>query len=57
MEPGNIPRLLENRRPALAVLDLVLPGASGVDLMRSLPGLADLSVIFVSAYGEPDDGP
>ena len=53
-EPGNIPRLLETRRPALAVLDLVLPGADGIELMRTVPGLADLPVIFVSAYGEGD---
>ncbi|MDE0695199.1 MAG: response regulator [Boseongicola sp.] len=53
-EPGNIPRLLETRRPALAILDLVLPGADGIELMRTLPGLADLPVIFVSAYGEGD---
>ena len=51
-EPGNIPRLLETKRPALAVLDLVLPGVDGIELMRTLPGLADLPVIFVSAYGE-----
>ena len=53
-EPGNIPRLLETKRPALAVLDLVLPGADGIELMRTVPGLADLPVIFVSAYGEGD---
>ena len=53
-EPANIPRLLETKRPALAVLDLVLPGADGIELMRTLPGLADLPVIFVSAYGEGD---
>ena len=53
-EPGNIPRLLETKRPALAVLDLVLPGVDGIELMRTLPGLADLPVIFVSAYGEGD---
>ena len=53
-EPGDVPRLLETRRPELAVLDLVLPGADGIELMRTLPGLADLPVIFVSAYGEGD---
>ena len=53
-EPDNIPRLLETKRPALAVLDLVLPGADGVELMRTVPGLADLPVVFVSAYGEGD---
>ena len=53
-EPGNIPRLLETKRPALALLDLVLPGVDGIELMRTVPGLADLPVIFVSAYGEGD---
>ena len=53
-EPENIPRLLETKRPALVVLDLVLPGADGIELMHTLPGLADLPVIFISAYGEGD---
>ena len=53
-EPGEVPRLIEKTRPALAVLDLVLPGADGIELMRNLPGLADMPVIFVSAYGEGD---
>ncbi len=53
-EPASIPRLLETKRPALAVLDLVLPGVDGIELMRTLPGLTDLPVIFVSAYGEGD---
>ena len=49
--PGGVARLVETRQPALAVLDLVLPGADGIELMRTLPALADLPVIFVSAYG------
>ena len=43
--------LVETAHPALAVLDLMLPGADGIELMRTLPALADLPVIFVSAYG------
>ena len=50
-EPGDIPRLVESKRPALVVLDLVLPGVDGIELMRTLPALADLPVIFISAYG------
>ena len=49
--PGEVARLIETRHPALAVLDLMLPGADGIELMRTLPALADLPVIFVSAYG------
>ena len=50
-EPGQVARLIEVKHPALVLLDLVLPGADGIELMRTLPGLADLPVIFVSAYG------
>ena len=50
-EPGDISRLVEGTRPALVVLDLVLPGVDGIELMRTLPALADLPVIFISAYG------
>ena len=49
--PGEVARLVETRRPALVVLDLMLPGTDGIELMRTLPALADLPVIFVSAYG------
>jgi len=49
--PGEVARLVETTHPALAVLDLVLPGADGIELMRTLPAFADLPVIFVSAYG------
>ena len=50
-EPAQVVRLIEAKRPALVLLDLVLPDADGIELMRTLPGLADLPVIFVSAYG------
>ena len=50
-EPGEVARLVERHRPALVVLDLVLPGTDGIELMRTLPALADLPVIFISAYG------
>ena len=50
-EPGQVAPLIEEKHPALVLLDLVLPGADGIELMRTLPALADLPVIFVSAYG------
>ena len=49
--PGEVARLVETKHPALAALDLMLPGADGLELMRTLPALADLPVILVSAYG------
>lgn len=43
-----------DQAPTLAVLSLGLPGAAadGVAPMCTLPPLADLPVIFVSAYGQ-----
>ena len=50
-EPGDVPRLVETRRPRLLLLDLVLPGTDGIALMETLPALAGLPVTFISAYG------
>ena len=33
------------------LLDLMLPGADGVELMESVPEFAEVPVIFLSAYG------
>ena len=46
--------LLETHKPALVLLDLMLPGTDGIELMRNLPELADLPVIFISAYGRDE---
>ena len=53
-EPGEVPELLRSEKPALVLLDLMLPGTDGVELMESLPGLADVPVIFISAYGRDE---
>ena len=50
-DPEEIPGLVEAKRPRLALLDLALAGADGIELMQTLPALAGLPVIFVSAYG------
>ena len=50
----NVSDLLAAERPALVVLDLVLPGTDGIELMETVPGLADLPVIFISAYGRDE---
>ena len=49
-----LPDLLKAEKPALVVLDLILPGTDGVELMETVPGLADLPVIFISAYGRDE---
>ena len=53
-DPGELPRLLREEKPTLAVLDLALPGADGIELMRQIPELSDLPVIFISGYGRDE---
>ena len=49
-DPRQLSALVETERPDLVLLDLVLPGADGIELMRSVPELAELPVIFISGY-------
>ena len=49
-EPGQIPALVRTERPALVLLDLMLPGADGIELMKTMRELSDLPVIFISGY-------
>ncbi|MDE0033980.1 MAG: ATP-binding protein [Deltaproteobacteria bacterium] len=43
-------RIIKTEKPRLVLLDLLLPGTDGIELMESVPELADLPVIFISAY-------
>lgn len=50
-------RLLEDRTPDLLLLDVALPGMSGVDLLRSLRSrqpFRQLPAFFLTAYPRPD---
>lgn len=50
--------LVTTRRPDLVVLDVVLPGLSGIEICRTLhadPAYASLPVFLVSAAAAPDD--
>ena len=49
--PSDALRLVEDEKPHLVVLDLVLPGADGMELMRNIAA-ADVPVIFLSAHGQ-----
>ena len=50
-EPEEALRLVQQERPHLVLLDLVLPGADGLELMQSILAVANLPVIFLSGYG------
>ncbi len=43
--------VVETQPPDLVILDLVLPGADGIELMRNMKAVYDVPVIFLSAYG------
>ena len=47
-------QIVRAQRPCLILLDLMLPGADGIELMDTVPELADVPVIFISAYGRDE---
>ena len=51
---GALARLLASEKPALVLLDLMLPGTNGIELMGQIPALADVPVIFISVYGREE---
>ena len=53
-DPGELQRLIQTEKPQLVLLDLMLPGADGIELMRTVPELGDLPVIFISGYGRDE---
>ena len=49
-DPREVPRLIREKQPRLVLLDLMLPGTDGIELMQDVPEMADLPVIFISGY-------
>ena len=50
----DLARIIETEKPDLVLLDLLLPGTDGIELMESVPELAGLPVIFISGYGRDE---
>ena len=53
-DPNAVSELVAREKPRLVLLDLVLPGVDGIELMELVPGLADLPVIFISVYSRDE---
>ena len=53
-DPREVSHLIETKKPQLVLLDLMLPGTDGIELMEELPAMADLPVIFISGYGRDE---
>ena len=53
-EPAELSHIIRTETPHLVLLDLRLPGTDGIELMRNVPELAELPVVFISAYGRDE---
>ena len=53
-DPEETLRLVEAEKPDLVLLDLMLPGTDGIELMKDILEMADVPVIFLSAYGRDE---
>ena len=53
-DPNDVPRPIKANDPALVLLDLMLPGSDGIDVMRRILTITDAPVIFLSAFGQVD---
>ena len=51
-EAGDVERLIAEEGPDLVLLDMMLPGFDGIELMKSILDKSALPVIFLSAYGQ-----
>ena len=54
VDPQEVSRLLKTHKPHLVLLDLLMPGTDGIELMEEVPELGDVPVIFISAYGRDE---
>ena len=53
-DPEEAVRLMQDKSPSLALLDMMLPGSDGIRLMQDIFSVADAPVVFLSAYGHEE---
>lgn len=53
-DPNEVPRLLREVKPHLVLLNLMLPGIDGIELMKTISDPTKAPVIFLSAYGQDE---
>ena len=51
-DPQQVPTLIEETDPQVVLLDLMLAGTDGIELMRDILAVRDTPVIFLSAYSQ-----
>ena len=52
-DPREVSHLVKTKKPQLVLLDLMLSGTDGIELMKRVPDMADLPVIFISGFTCP----
>ena len=50
-DPSEAVHIVESDRPQLVLLDLVFPDTDGIELMQDILDIAEVPVIFLTAYG------
>ena len=53
-EARDLVQVIRAERPRLVLLDLMLPGTDGIELMQEIRERFDLPVIFISGYGRDE---
>ena len=53
-DPHEAVALVRSSRPDLVLLDLVLPGVDGIELMHDIREVTEVPVIFLSGYGRDE---
>lgn len=53
-DPHQVPALIAETGPSAVLMDLMLPGTDGIELMQDVSEVCDAPVIFLSVYGQKE---
>ncbi len=53
-DPEEVSRLMAEEAPRLVLLDMMLPGSDGMELMKNIREVSDVPVIFLSVNGQEE---